>query len=133
MKRLVPICLLLAISAVLEAAPARPLYEPAPPTIPTALDFRGTQWFGKTYEGTDWTIIFEPNGGITNIENGHTYRVGSWKSTGPFSVYMELNNKYYEYRGVVSGDLLAGDSANTAGLRWKTNFRRVAPVQQASR
>src|SRR5689334_14511792 len=67
MKRLVPICLLLAMSAPLEAAPARPLYEPPPPppTAPNALDFRGTQWFGKTYEGTDWTIIFEPNGGIT--------------------------------------------------------------------
>ena len=130
MKRLFPVCLILIVAAVdaLHAAPARMLYEPAsPPEMPPfTIDFRGTQWFGKTYEGTDWHITFEPSGGITNIENGQTYRVGSWKATGPVSVHMELNNNYYHYRGTVVGDTLAGDSSNVNGLRWKTTFRRVA-------
>jgi hypothetical protein len=129
MKRIVLTlaALLLILVGSLEGAPARLLYAPPPPVDvpPAAIDFRGTRWFGKTYENTDWTIIFEPNGGITNIENGHTYRVGSWKSTGPNTVWMELNNKYYEYRGTVTGDILSGDSSNVAGLRWKTTFRRM--------
>lgn len=107
-----------------DGAPARMPRGPIPPE-PDAIDFRGTRWFGKTYEGTDWTIIFEPGGGVTNIENGNTYKIGSWKSIGPNAVYMELNNVYYEFRGIVSGDVLDGDSSNKVGLRWKTTFRRM--------
>ncbi|HZZ80504.1 MAG TPA: hypothetical protein VFE62_18515 [Gemmataceae bacterium] len=127
--------LLLALAAFadLYAAPARPLFVPIVRPPAPHIDFRGTQWFGKTYEGADWTIIFETTGAITNIEGPNTYRVGSWKATGPFSVYMELNNHYYEYRGVVTGDVLAGESSNVNGLRWKTTFRRIATMQQASR
>ncbi len=110
--------------AVSDGAPAR---QPRGtlPSEPGPLDLRGTRWFGKT--GTDWTIIFEPGGGITNIESGITYKTGSWKSTGPNSVYMELNGVYYEFRGAITGDILAGDSSNKVGLRWKTTFRRIAP------
>jgi hypothetical protein len=121
-------CLLLIGFAASDAAPVRPPRGPAP-SEPEQLDLRGSRWFGKTYEGTDWTIIFEPNGGITNIENGNTYKVGSWKATGGNTVYMELNNVYYEFRGAVTGDVLAGDSSNKVGLRWTTTFRRIAQSQ----
>jgi hypothetical protein len=114
--------------AITEAAPYRQPRE-RPPSEPEPLNFNGTQWFGKTYEGTDWTITFEPGGGITNIESGRTYKVGSWKTTGPNSVYMELNQVYYEFRGTVTGDVLAGDSSNKVGLRWKTTFQRIAPTR----
>jgi hypothetical protein len=120
------LALLLVGFAVTEAAPIRQPRGPLPSAEPDPLDFRGTHWFGKTYEGTDWTVIFEPNGRVTNIENGRTYTVGSWKATGGNSVYMELNQVYYEFRGVLAGDVLAGDSSNKAGLRWKTTFQRVA-------
>jgi hypothetical protein len=106
-----------------EAAPVRLPREPVP-VEPEQLDLRGSRWFGKTYEGADWTIIIEPNGGVTNIENGNVYKVGSWKATGPNTVYMELNQVYYEFRGTLTGDVLAGDSSNKVGLRWKTTFRR---------
>jgi hypothetical protein len=127
MKRIVLCFLFVVTIGVAHAAPARLGYTPLPsPQIPSpSIDFRGTRWFGKTYEGADWTIIFELTGRVTNIENGMTYTVGSWKSTGPMSVYMELNNNYYEYRGIVTGDILAGDSSNINGLRWKTNFKRM--------
>lgn len=121
--------LLLVGLAGSDAAPVRQPRGPLRSADAEPVDFRGTRWFGKTYEGTDWTIIFEPNGGVTNIENGATYKVGSWKSTGPNTVYMELNNVYYEYRGTVTGDLLDGDSSNRVGLRWKTTFRRIAQSQ----
>ena len=47
------------------------------------------------------------------------------ETTGPQSVYMELNQVYYEFRGTVTGDVLAGDSSNRVGLRWKSTFRRT--------
>ncbi len=120
--------LLLIGLAAGNAAPVRLPREPLR-VEPEQLDLRGSRWFGKTYEGTDWTIIFEPNGGVTNIENGNVYKVGSWKSTGPNTVYMELNNVYYEFRGTITGDVLAGDSSNKVGLRWQTTFRRISQSQ----
>jgi hypothetical protein len=120
--------LLLVGLAAANAAPVRLPREPLP-IEPEQLDLRGSRWFGKTYEGTDWTIIFEPNGGVTNIENGAVYKVGSWKTTGPNTVYMELNNVYYEFRGAITGEILDGDSSNKVGLRWKTTFRRIAQSQ----
>lgn len=108
------------------AAPARLPFEPPPPP-PDEYNFRDTWWFGKTYEGNDWTIVFHADGKVTNADGLNTYKnSGSWKSTGN-SIHMELNQQYYEYKGNVVGDLLAGDSSNVAGLRWKTNFRRIPP------
>ncbi len=132
MKRSVSACfaflaLALVGLAVSDAAPTREPRGPLPATAPEPLNFSGTHWFGKTYEGTDWTIIFEPTGKVTNIDNGTVYKVGSWKATGSHSVYMELNNVYYEFRGTVVGDMLSGDSSNKVGLRWKSSFQRIAP------
>jgi hypothetical protein len=128
MKRNVAGCFALLVVglALSDAAPVREPRGPLPSMGPEPINFSGSQWFGKTYEGTDWHITFEPGGGITNIETGRVYKTGSWKATGPNSVYMELNGVYYEFRGVVTGDILAGDSSNKAGLRWKTTFQRLA-------
>ncbi|MBI3823533.1 MAG: hypothetical protein HY289_12760, partial [Planctomycetes bacterium] len=61
----------------------------------------------------------------SNTDNGSKHPFsGTWKATGN-SMYMELHAKYYEFRGILAGNILAGDSANTAGLRWKTSFRRA--------
>jgi hypothetical protein len=118
--------LLAALLGTAHAAPARLPYEP-PPHAPAVYDFRGTWWFGKTYEGNDWTIVFHPDGSVTNTDGGSTYpKSGTWRSTGN-SLHMDLNQKYYEFRGIVIGDRLEGDSSNVKGLRWKTTFVRIAP------
>lgn len=111
------------------AAPTRPLYEPPPTPETPALDFRGTQWFGTTYEGKPWIIVFHVDGRVTNTDNGSEHKYsGTWKATGN-AVYMELHKKYYEFNGTVQGDVLDGDSRNVTGLRWKTTFRRVASIK----
>ncbi len=126
-----PIAILLAWLAVslsiARAVPARPLYEPPPPQRPPVLDFRGAHWFGKTYEQKDWHIVFHEDGAVTNTDNGREHkRSGTWKANGN-SIYLELHSKYYEFNGIVSGDVLHGDSKNVAGLRWKTTLQRIPP------
>src|SRR5437870_4327614 len=111
--------------AFVQAVPARPRYEPPPPEQPPMVDFRGAHWFGKTYEQKDWLIVFHEDGGVTNTDNGSEHkRSGTWKAIGN-SIYIELHNKYYEFNGIVTADVLHGDSKNTAGLRWKTTLRRI--------
>jgi hypothetical protein len=106
-----------------EAVPARPLYEP-PQKEQARYDFRGTVWQGKTYEGWVMTIVFEANGGLTYSYQNATHKTGSWKSEGN-SLYVEMNNKYCEFRGTLAGTVLEGDSWNVAKLRWKTRLTRI--------
>lgn len=125
MKRLLVFCFCLPLIGTADAVPARPLYEPPAPEAPPAFQFAGTRWFGKTYEGNDWTLILDPNGSVTNIDGPNTYaKSGFWKANGN-NFYMELNQKYYQYHAKLLGDTLQGDSSNVAGLKWKTNFHRI--------
>ena len=119
MKRLPMVACILFTSSIALAVPARPLYEPARPAAPAALDLRGSTWFGKTYEKADMTILFEPTGRISWTHTNSTYTTGSWTLQGN-SVYFEMNNKYCEFRGTLTGNVIDGTSTNVNGLRWRT-------------
>ena len=108
--------------SVAHAIPARRPYE-LPNAEPERYDFRGTTWQGRTYEGWAMAIVFEPNGVLSYSYQGSSSKVGSWKSEANI-LYMEMNNKYCEFRGTVTGNALQGDSWNVAGLRWKTHLTR---------
>ena len=101
------------------AIPARPLYDPPalPHAPPSFTDLRGSRWYGKTYEKADMTIIFEPNGKLTWSYSGNTYTTGSWKQEGN-AIYIEMNNRYCEFKGHINGSVIEGGWWNVTGLRW---------------
>ncbi len=122
-------CWLLLLTTALPAAlaiPARPRYDPPPlPVTPPAYpDLRGTRWFGKTYEKADMTLVFEPDGRLTWSHTNSSYTTGSWKQEG-HSVYLEMNNKYCEFKGTVSYDMIQGGWWNVTGLRWPNPLQRL--------
>ena len=109
--------------SVAQAIPARRPYEP-PSADSDRYDFRGTTWEGKTYEGWAMTVVFEPNGVLTFSYQGASSKTGSWKADAN-TLYMEMNSKYCEFRGTLSGNVLQGESWNVTGLRWKTLLTRT--------
>ena len=124
MKRLHACILVLMALGVLDAAPARPLYEPPePPKLATPISLGGTYWFGKCFVDNFW-IIFENNGTITYGYTGHKWNSGSWKLDGN-NLYFEMNKKYLEFRGTVTGNTIQGEAWNVPGSRWKTFFTKT--------
>lgn len=117
------ICFVVLVSFA-HAVPARPLYEPPEhPKPPPPFVFAGTHWFGKCYADNFW-IVFETNGTLTYGYDTHTFKNGTWKLE-EHNLYFEMNNKYLEFRGVMCGDVIHGESWNVAGGRWTTHFSRM--------
>jgi hypothetical protein len=123
MKRLFAVACLLITFGAAYAVPARPLYEPVEHPRPQPIVFAGTHWFGKCYADNFW-IIFEKDGKLTYGYSGNTFKNGTWKLQDS-DLYFEMNNKYLEFRGVMCGDIIHGESWNVAGGRWPTHFSRM--------
>ena len=115
---------MLALDA--HAAPIRQPLEPSPE--PEVFNFRDTWWQGRTYEGNNWIIELHADGTVTNTDGNNRYpKSGFWRANGN-SLHFDLNAKYYDFRATLKGDELPGDSSNVTGLKWKTTFRRIAPM-----
>jgi hypothetical protein len=125
MKRLLALVVwLIAVIPAVHAVPARLLYDPTFKN-PDPFELCGSRWFGSDIESGDWEISFEKDGKITYTYNDRTFRNGSWQWQGN-ALYFETNNKYYEFRGSVQGNLIDGESSNVKGIRWHTSMRRLA-------
>jgi hypothetical protein len=124
MKHLLAAAMVFIAIGALYAVPARPLYvPPEQPKPPPPFVFAGTHWVGKCYADNFW-IIFEKNGSLTYGYSGNTFKNGTWNLQGN-ALYFEMNNKYLEFRGVMNGDVIQGESWNVAGSRWATYFSRM--------
>ena len=114
---------LLIASVVLFAGPllAAPRLKPEKPVAPP---LAGTSWAGKTAEGWDMTIDFTADGTMTVSYNGNSYNRASWKQDGD-KVYYEMNDRYCEFVGKMTGDAIEGESHNVAGKQWTTRLTRI--------
>ncbi|GIW81065.1 MAG: hypothetical protein KatS3mg105_2872 [Gemmatales bacterium] len=113
---------LLAMSVVIGSASAVPLLEDV---YPAYTDLTGTTWSGDG--AVAYTIyVFERGGVLQYSYNGNTYRNGTWKQHGP-NVYFEANQKYWEFEGVIRGDVIVGKSWNRAGRKWPIMTMRRQP------
>lgn len=126
MKRLAISLMLFAIA--IGFADAIPLRQPSTPEAPKAptppkLDLRGTKWLGKDFVD-NYHVTFESDGTLTYGYNKGSSRGGSWTFDG-LNLYWEVNNKYREFKGTVTGGVLVGDSWNKTGKRWQTHMNRV--------
>src|SRR5437870_808211 len=95
---------------LLQAAPARPLYEPPEPPKLARLELRGTTWEGQDHV-PNYRITFESDGTVTYGYNKKFNRGGSWTFDGA-NLYFEVNKKFREFKGTVDGRTIKGDSWN---------------------
>jgi serine/threonine-protein kinase len=76
-----------------------------------------TAWDGKDVDGTHIKFEFLRNGTLRYTMPSGTFSDGTWKQTGS-DIYMEMNGKYAEYHGKVSGTHMSGNASNISGLKW---------------
>jgi hypothetical protein len=110
----------------LQAVPARPRYEPPEP--PILIDLRGTTWQGKDLTVANRVYVFESDGTLHYGKNNPSSLKGSWKLDGN-EVYFEMNNRFREFKGIIQGDTMTGESWNKSGKRWQTTFHRVRDMK----
>ncbi len=103
------------------AVPARPLY--VPPDTHRALilvNLRDTAWAGT--ESADRNLFFHSDGKLSYTRGQQSF--GTWTQDGN-NVYFEFNKRYREFRGVIQGGVILGESWNVTGKRWPTRLQRV--------
>jgi len=87
----------------------------------------GTSWMyvdpDEYYEKME--LEFFPGGGLSYTQFDDRYTDGSWKQAGAL-IYFEVNGKYAQYKGKITGDTMAGDGQNIKGLKWIWSARRIA-------
>jgi hypothetical protein len=100
------------------------MYLPAFAQNPTPTSANGTV---ASIAGTSWNVV-ETNGDkdIFNfIEDGTlsysyqngSYTNGTWKQDGD-SIYIEMNHKFVEYKGLITGTHIEGTASNVKGNKW---------------
>jgi formylglycine-generating enzyme required for sulfatase activity len=90
--------------------------------LATARNIGGTTWAGQ--DGRTFTTFhFERNGILAYSYDGRLFRNGTWKQEGD-KLYFETNNKYREWRALIRGNVIEGDSWNKKGARSKTKIFR---------
>ena len=89
-------------------------FSPAELYTPSLL---GTRWRSNDKDDEITVLEFLPNETVAFTEFETRYTDGSWKQAGSLT-YFELNGKYAQYRGKISGDTMSGDAQNISGLKW---------------
>jgi hypothetical protein len=86
----------------------------------------GTVWAGRLLPDDDSIFRFERGGVLWIRYFGNASRMGTWKQDGS-SIYIEVNMKYAEMRGVLRGDRMTGEGGNRASLKWTFDVQRKSP------
>jgi hypothetical protein len=119
----VPAALALATLAALlvgwsSMAPRRPASMSVIPIIQGgATNVTGTKWVGQDAEGRNCEYHFVAGGALHYKTRNGEFKNGRWKQKGT-AIYMEMNNKYAEYNGVITGHEIKGTAHNIVGKRW---------------
>jgi hypothetical protein len=88
----------------------------------------GTVWKGETGPGHQIFIVrFERGGTLCYTSPSGTWRNGTWKQTGN-AIYLEMNKRYAEYRGVMRGDRITGEGGNIANMQWTWEVKRAGTL-----
>lgn len=82
-----------------------------------------TKWEGKDSDGDFYVYKFKPGGILRYKSPTGEFENGTWKQTGNL-IYMETNNKYSQYKGVISGQIMQGDAQNIVGHKWEWSAER---------
>lgn len=94
-----------------------PVQQPVIPSQSLPASVAGTTWVGTDSDGDYYEYHFQRGGALHYQSPTGFYENGNWKQEGT-SIYMETNNKYSEYQGLISGNRMQGKAWNTNGQRW---------------
>ena len=103
---------LLALAACLSIPDsAQKLTPPAVPNI------AGSTWNVAETDGDNDIFTFMADGTLHYYDGHKNYDNGTWKQDGD-SIYIEMNNKYCQYEGRISGMHMEGRAWNVKGRNW---------------
>lgn len=91
----------------------------------------GTVWKGETNPGEVFIVRFEKGGILCYTSPSGTFRNGTWTQKGN-AIYLEMNQRYAEYRGVLAGNRLTGTAGNITGLTWTWSVQRSGTIAAES-
>jgi hypothetical protein len=88
---------------------------------PREIVLTNTTWTGVDGEWVT-TYRFEPDGVLFYSYTTGTYRNGTWRVDGN-ELYLQINNKFYQFRGTINDDTIVGEAWNVKGDRWRCLLR----------
>jgi len=77
----------------------------------------GTSWTVVETDGDNDIFNFLADGSLHYWDGKKSYTNGTWKQDGD-SIYIEMNNKFVEYKGRISGTHIEGKAWNVKGHNW---------------
>jgi hypothetical protein len=83
----------------------------------------GTMWAGKDSDDAYYEFHFQPYGELHYKSPSGFYTTDHWKQDG-YTIYMEMTNKYAEYKGLIKGDKMEGNAWNVTGKTWTWRVER---------
>lgn len=82
-----------------------------------------TVWSGSSDTQAYVEFHFRKDGTLDfKSDQGFWPRAGTWKQDNQ-SIYIEMNNRFAEYKGVISGLFMHGRGSNVQGLEWNWKVR----------
>lgn len=81
-----------------------------------------TAWDYFDPDGETMLLEFQSEGELTWTEFGERYTDGTWKQAGSLA-YFEVNDKYAQYKGKISGGTMSGEAQNIRGKKWSWSAR----------
>ncbi len=112
----------IAISALLTLAAGLSMPTFAQNSNPSSANgavasIAGTSW--NAIETIGFTDVFDflSDGRLHYTCDGKDYINGTWKQDGD-TVYIEMNNKFTEYNGLITGTHIEGTAHNVRGKNW---------------
>ncbi len=108
----IAISALLVLAVVLSVpAFAQTSNSPAVPSL------AGSSWNVAETDGDNDVFTFMADGSMHYFDGKNNYTNGTWKQDGD-SIYIEMNNKFCEYQGRISGTHMEGKAWNVKGHNW---------------
>jgi hypothetical protein len=77
----------------------------------------GTSWTVVETDGDNDIFNFLSDGTLSYSYQNGSYTNGTWKQDGD-SIYIEMNNKFVEYQGRITGTHIDGTASNVKGNHW---------------
>jgi hypothetical protein len=86
-------------------------------SLPAVPSLVGTSWNVAETDGDNDVFTFMADGSLHYWDGKNNYTNATWKQEGD-SIYIEMNNKYCEYQGRISGTHMEGKAWNVKPKNW---------------
>jgi hypothetical protein len=89
----------------------------SPPANSSVPSLAGTSWNATETDGDIDIFYYLPDGTLSYSYQAGSFTNGTWRQDGD-AVYMQMNNKYVEYHGRITGTHMEGTAHNVTGKDW---------------